>query len=412
VELKTGYKQTEVGLIPEDWEVRACAELCVKIQDGTHFSPSPGGNDYLYVTSKNILFGTLDISTADRIDAGQHKAIYARCDVRHGDLLLTKDGANTGNAALNILAEEFSLLSSVAFLRFDPMNQAPGYFLQQILSSPGQQRIKNAMLGNAITRLTLENIRKLHFPVAPLHEQRAIAAVLSDVDALIALLEKLLAKKRDLKQAAMQQLLTGQTRLPGFSGEWEVKRLGDVVQIISGGTPKTGISAFWDGEIKWCTPTDITGTAGKYLFKTERTISPEGLSNCSAQLLPAGALLLCSRATIGEIKIAATEICTNQGFKSLICGKEVINEFLYYLLLTMKSKMVEKAIGSTFLEISKKDTASLEFSLPPLPEQRAIATVLSDMEAEMTALEQRLAKTRALKQGMMQELMTGRIRLV
>lgn len=160
--VKPGYKQTEVGVIPEDWEVSACADVCVKIQDGTHFSPSLGGNDYLYITSKNIRFGVLDISTAGRIDSLQHQTIYKRCDVRYGDLLLTKDGANTGNAALNNLEKEFSLLSSVAFLRFDSKRYITNYFLQQILSDFGQQHIKDAMSGNAITRLTLQKIKRLY----------------------------------------------------------------------------------------------------------------------------------------------------------------------------------------------------------------------------------------------------------
>jgi type I restriction enzyme S subunit len=129
-------------------------------------------------------------------------------------------------------------------------------------------------------------------------------------------------------------------------------------------------------------------------------------------LLPVGSLLLCSRATIGEVRIAGREICTNQGFKSLVCKPGVSNEFLYYKLLTMKSQIVERAIGSTFLEISKKDTAALELSAPEHVEQTAIAEVLSDMDAELAALEQRRDKTRALKQGMMQELLTGRTRLV
>ena len=201
--MKPGYKQTEVGVIPEEWYSIPCADLCVKIQDGTHFSPRVRGHDYLYLTSKNIRFGFLDISIAEKIDAAQHEAIYKRCDVKRGDLLLTKDGANTGNAALNTLNEQFSLLSSVAFLRFDTKKHCPAYFLQQALSTQGQQRMKDAMSGNAITRLTLEKIRKLRFPVAPLPEQRAIAAALSDVDALLGALDRLIAKKRDLKQAAM-----------------------------------------------------------------------------------------------------------------------------------------------------------------------------------------------------------------
>src|ERR1035438_1124691 len=159
MEVKLGYKQTDVGIIPEEWDSLSCAELCLKIQDGTHFSPKVGGPDYLYLTSKNIRFGFIDISTAEQIDATQHDAIYKRCDVKKGDLLLTKDGANTGNAALNTLNEQFSLLSSVAFLRFDPTRHCAAYFLQQALSTQGQQRMKDAMSGNAITRLTLEKIR-------------------------------------------------------------------------------------------------------------------------------------------------------------------------------------------------------------------------------------------------------------
>src|SRR5262245_17105975 len=139
MEVKPGYKQTEVGVIPEEWGVSALRSLCTKIQDGTHFSPKVRGGDFLYVTSKNIGFGFLDVSNAPTIDAAQHKTIYRRCDVRPGDVLLTKDGANTGNAALNNLDKEFSLLSSVAFLRFDPQQHSPDFFLQQILSWSGQR---------------------------------------------------------------------------------------------------------------------------------------------------------------------------------------------------------------------------------------------------------------------------------
>lgn len=225
----TGYKQTEVGMIPESWSVVKASDSCLKIQDGTHFSPKPGGNDYRYITSKNIRFGYFDFSSSSWIDETQHRAIYRRCDVKKGDILITKDGANTGNAALNSIDEEFSLLSSVAFLRFDPNKYSATYFLQQILCPQGQRQIQDAMAGNAITRLTLEKINKLLFPVPPTKvEQEAIADALSDADSLIESLEQLIAKKLQTKQGAMQELLTGKRRLPGFSGEWEVKRLGGI----------------------------------------------------------------------------------------------------------------------------------------------------------------------------------------
>lgn len=261
-------------------------------------------------------------------------------------------------------------------------------------------------------RVPMDGLYALAIHLPELAEQRAIAAALSDVDALLGGLDRLIAKKRDLKQAAMQQLLSGQTRLPGFHGEWEVKQLGDLAEIVSGGTPRTDEPSYWNGGIKWCTPTDITRYAGKYLTETERTISRDGLDNSGATLLPIGALLLCSRATIGEVKIAAVPICTNQGFKSLVCRPETSIDFLYYKLLTMKQQMMERAFGSTFLEISTRNVHSLAVAAPSPEEQAAMATVLSDMDTELAALEARRDKTRALKQAMMQELLTGRTRLV
>ena len=159
-----GYQESEIGIIPKDWDVQTLDEMCTKIQDGTHFSPKIGRNDFYYITSKNIGRGFLNLSNAERIDTAQHEAIYRRCDVKKGDLLLTKDGVNTGNAALNDLDEEFSLLSSVALLRFKPQKYEPAYFLHLMLSSESQNRIKELVSGNAITRLTLEKIRKILFP--------------------------------------------------------------------------------------------------------------------------------------------------------------------------------------------------------------------------------------------------------
>jgi type I restriction enzyme, S subunit len=206
--------------------------------------------------------------------------------------------------------------------------------------------------------------------------------------------------------------ITGETRLPGFTSEWRETTLAGVADIRNGATPSTQVRRFWGGTIPWCTPTDITGTTGKYLESTTRSITEAGLYSCAASLLPVGALLLCSRATVGELKIARTTVCTNQGFKSLVCHQDTSHEFLYYLLQTLKPTLIERANGSTFLEINKKDLASISINIPPEDEQRAIATVLSDMDSEIEALEQRRDKTQKIKQGMMQQLLTGRVRLV
>lgn len=423
--VKPGYKQTEVGVIPEEWDVQACAEVCVKIQDGTHFSPSIGGNEYLYVTSKNIGFGVLDISNADRIDAAQHRAIYKRCDVRHGDLLLTKDGANTGNTALNTIEEEFSLLSSVAFLRFDPKRHTAGYFLQQILSNPGQRRIKDAMAGNAITRLTLDKIRKLRFPVARLPEQRAIAGALSDVDVLIGALDQLIAKKRDLKQAAMQQLLTGQTRLPGFHGEWEVRTLGDLFTFSGGFSASRdqlsseGHCYLHYGDIHKSSKTFID-VRSDYQDIPKLDIPLKRVSPVS--LLEDGDVVFVDASEDDE-GTSRHVVIVNKDKTPFISGlhtivaksktNELDHQYRRYCFQTtaIKRQFYFYAVGTKVSGISKTNITKLTLPVPPLAEQTAIAEVLSDMDAEISALEERRDKTRVLKQGMMQELLTGRVRL-
>lgn len=265
--------------------------------------------------------------------------------------------------------------------------------------------------GSTISRLYNGIICDTEILLPPLEEQAAIAKALSDVDSLTSSLQKLIEKKKAIKQGAMQELLTGQKRLPGFSGEWSKQQLGDICNIVNGGTPSTSIAEFWNGKILWCTPTDITSCSTKYIYTTESKITESGLKASSATLLPKGALLLCSRATIGEVRIAGNTICTNQGFKSLVVHQNISNEWLYYMVHVLKFNMLEKAIGSTFLEISKKDLAELDIIVPEFTEQKAIAQVLSDMDSEIELLEKKLAKYQQIKQGMMQELLSGRIRL-
>lgn len=415
MELKKGFKQTEVGIIPEDWNVRPSAEVCLKIQDGTHFSPSLGGNDNLYVTSKNIGFGILDVSDADRIDASQHKAIYSRCDVRKGDLLLTKDGANTGNAALNNLDEEISLLSSVAFLRFDPKHHIASYYLQQILSPNGQKRIKELMAGNAITRLTLERIRKFRFAVPPLPEQLAIAAALSDVDALLIALDELIAKKRAIKQGAMQELLTGKKRLPGFRGEGEVKKLGEIAETLKGsGLSKNKLTE--SGSRKCILYGELFTTYGRIINEVvSSTDSPNGVLSKRGDVLMPG-----STTTIGiDLAIASALMLDNillGGDINIIRSKKTASyspEYLVnYITYVKRNSIAELAQGITIIHLYGKDLRDLDIELPKVEEQEAIASILSDMDTEIAALEQKREKTRLLKQGIMQELLTGKTRLL
>jgi type I restriction enzyme S subunit len=232
-------------------------------------------------------------------------------------------------------------------------------------------------------------------PVPPPEEQRAIAIALSDMDALLAGLDRLLAKKRDIKQAAMQQLLTGQTRLPGFQGEWEVTQLGDVAHIKTGS--RNNEDKVPDGEYPFFVRSEHVERINTYSHDCEAILVPgEGRIGSIFHYIQ-------GRFDVHQRVYAITQ------FRPEVSGRFV------HLCMSFKfgAWAMQNTVKATVDSLRLPTFQTFEFSLPPtLEEQTAIATVLSDMDAELAALEARRDKTRALKQGMMQELLTGRTRLV
>ncbi|MFN7897735.1 MAG: restriction endonuclease subunit S [Cyanobacteriota bacterium] len=233
-----------------------------------------------------------------------------------------------------------------------------------------------------------------------IEEQRAIATALSDVDGLLDGLDRLIAKKRDLKQAAMQQLLTGEARLPGFQGEWDVKLLGDVAEIVMGQSPSSSnynSSGMGLPLIQGNADIDNRKTI-KRIFTTQ--ITKRG--KC-------GDVLMSVRAPVGEVARAVFDVCLGRG----VCAIRCDSSFLYHSLVYLEPTWAKHSKGSTFDSVNSADVKALELPVPTShTEQNAIAEVLTDMDEELAALEQRRDKTLALKQAMMQELLTGRTRLV
>ncbi|WQX99618.1 restriction endonuclease subunit S [Helicobacter pylori] len=190
---------------------------------------------------------------------------------------------------------------------------------------------------------------------------------------------------------------------------WQRVRLGDIAEIIGGGTPSTQVASFWNGSINWFTPTEIGIT--KYVHKSQRTITLLGLKKSSAKLLPIGTILLTSRASIGDCAILKVVATTNQGFQSLIPLEKINNEFLYYLMLTLKNKLLKLASGSTFLEVSPDKIKNLSIPLPPLNEQIAIANILSDVDRYLYSLRALILKKESVKKALSFELLSQRKRL-
>ncbi len=414
MEVRPGYKQTEVGVIPDEWDASRLQRASANITVGF-----VGSMAHLFVRDgvpllrgQNILPQALDLSELKFVSLATHQ-LWKKSALLPGDVAIVRVGYPGTACVIPVGLGELNA-ASLVLVRPDKACIDSDYLACVLNSSWGKRQIGSLLVGGAQQVFNTRTAAAFVVPLPALPEQRAIAAALSDVDALLGGLDRLIAKKRDLKQAAMQQLLTGQTRLPGFHGEWEVKRLGETGDIRSGGTPSTTQAHFWNGDVPWCTPTDITGLLGrKYLIDTARTISRAGLQSSSAEVIPPRSLIMTSRATIGECAINLVAMTTNQGFKNIVPFPEIDVEFLYYLMTTQKAGLISLCGGSTFLEIGKKQLSAYEITLPKdRVEQSSIATVLSDMDAELTALEHRRDKTRDLKQAMMQELLTGKTRLV
>ncbi len=448
---ETKFKQTEVGMIPSDWEVKTIGSFC-KVYDGTHQTPNYVDFGIPFYSVENV--SADDFEHTKYISLEEYTQISKRANITQGDILMTRIGS-IGVCKYVDWNCKAGFYVSLALLKCN--DRVDARFICHLSNSENfKKEIELHSLLTAIPqKINLGPISDVRIALPKtIEEQQRIANALSDVDTLIANLEKLIAKKKNIKQGAMQQLLTGKKRLPGFApdertgsrptderrkachsersakreveessgykmtelgmipSDWEVKTISQVGKIIGGGTPSTFNSAYWNGSVQWFTPAELS-KAGKYVSKSERTITKLGVENCSAKILPAGTILLTTRASIGTSAILKAPACTNQGFQSLVVNSENSNEFLYYLLSTKVDEMMSLASGSTFLEISPKKLGGIQLQIPSSrAEQTAIANVLSDMDTEISALETKLAKYRKLKTGMMQQLLTGKIRLV
>ena len=405
MEVRPGYKLTEGGVIPEDWDAVPITSVA-RLESG--HTPSKRRPNYwngavqwvslhdtdaldaleIYFTSKTITEDGLKNSSARLLPAGT--VVFSRT-------------ATVGKCC--VMAKEMA--TSQDFACYICGSRLDNFFLVYLFRGMG--RVWHSLMAGSIhNTIYMPVFKALKIALPPFEEQHAIATALSDIDALLDGLSRLIAKKRNIKQAAMQQLLTGQVRLPGFGGEWEVKTVAQLGTVITGGTPSTNRSEFWNGSIPWVTPTDISES--RDIFNSEREITDEGLRSIRA--LPENSVLVTCIASIGKNAILRVPGGCNQQINAIVPAKEVLPEFLYYLFEHNKSVLLTNAGATATSILSKAAFSRLTFSIPFFNEQTAIATVLSDMDAEITALETRLTKTHALKQAMMQELLTGKTRLI
>ncbi len=393
--MRVGYKTTEVGVIPEDWEVRPLSAVA-DIRGGIAKNANTTISDPIsvhYLRVANVQDGFLSLGEMSRIELSRGDLL--RYKVQPGDVLMNEGGDLDKLGRGAIWRGEFDpcVHQNHVFVVRCKADLLPEYLNIWTATSPVRRFFLVA--GKQTTNLasiSKSSLGELPVALPSLSEQRAIAAALSDIDALLAGLDRLIAKKRDLKQAAMQQLLTGQTRLPGFQGEWVVKSLGDLCSLKSG-------QAITAENIDDHSPYRCFG--GNGLRGRTRSYTHEG-----AYALVGRQGALCGNVVGVEGKFFASEHAL-----VVIARPAVSIAWLAFVLGRMNLNQYSESSAQPGLSAAKLLLLSVP-TPPSAAEQAAIAAVLSDMDAELTALEARRAKTRALKQAMMQELLTGRTRLV
>ncbi len=408
--MKPGYKQTEVGVIPEEWGSIRLGE-CARFRTGP-FGSALHRSDYTndgipVVNPMHIVEGEIEPTRTMTITEKAANNL-AEFRLKAGEIIIGRRGDMGRCAVVQPLQVGWLCGTGSMIIRCE--NGANAEFLQRVLSSPQAiSAIEDASVGTTMINLNQGTLAGLKIQLPPLPEQRAIATALSDVDGLLGGLDRLIAKKRDLKQAAMQQLLTGQTRLPGFHGEWEVKRLGDAFTITAGKSKSAYVVD--DGDF-WVCDMGSVSIEGR-LIVSKRT-------NYCGDFLKRGDLIM------PKDDIGGGNIIGKVGYidanETYILGDHVYclralkgdPRFLAYVINShrVNSELRKKVIGSAQLGLGRKSVNEQGIQFPPDPEQTAIAAVLTEMDGELAALEQRREKTRALKQAMMQELLTGKTRLI
>lgn len=411
VEMKSGYKMTEVGVIPEDWEVKELSSISAvksgkRLPKGSLVTSSKTSYPYIRVIDMNM--GYLNLSNImyvpENVQPMISKYIISKNDIYIsvagtlglvGKIPEELDGAN--------LTENANRITEIQCNR--------DYLMYYMMSPLIQNVIEAERTIGAQPKLALQRIRDFYIVLpGDNREQTAIATALSDVDSLISALTKKIEKKKAIKQGLMQQLLTGKKRLPGFGGVWDVVQLKRIISEFI--VPMRDKPTALTGPIPWCRIEDFDG---KYLKKSlsNQGVDLNTVSKMNLKIFPVNTLLVSCSANLGRCAIVKQKLVTNQTFIGLVPSDRIDVEFLYYKMSREDKNLNNMATGTTISYLSREQFENYEILIPSSKaEQTAIANILSDCDSEIAALEEKRDKYKEIKQGMMQQLLTGKIRLI
>ncbi len=328
--------------------------------------------------------------------------------VRPGMLVYNK--SYSAGAPYGVITRSHHLVPGVVsplYTVFEPREEKViGRYLElasnsSLFFSSLKQFIKEGGRAHGGITISLRDFFDCTVPLPPLDEQKRIVDVVSSVDAYIKALQQQADSARTARNAVLHELLSA------GGDDWTETTLGDIAEVVGGGTPSTTKEEFWDGDVIWLTPTEVTAIDGKVISDSKRKITKAGLQSSGARVLPKGTVILTSRASVGFVALAGTELTTNQGFQSLIPSERVDGVFLMFWIQINRAEFESRSAGSTFKEISKSNVKSIAIKLPPLVEQKRIVDVVSSIDDVIQSTEPALAEAKSLRSGLLSDLLSG-----
>ena len=415
--VRPGYKQTEVGVIPEDWSTARLSALVERGSPITYGVVKPGSNDLdgvLFIRGGDIFAGKIEQRQLRKIPKAVSEK-YKRTLLEGGEILVSLVGYPGEAAIVPPYLRGANIARQVALVRLSNQLQIfPDYICKFLQSDLGKRQLLKEAIGSAQQVINLRDIQKVAAVIPPTtSEQRAIAEALSDADVLIESLDQLIGKKRQIKQGAMQELLTGKRRLPGFGREWSTITMRDVLTmpatygiVTAGAFIQNGVKMLrggdiFDGSINNELPMVSLEKSAEYsrtvLTKNDVVIALVGYPGASAKI---------------PDELIGSNISRAVGLLRL--NDRVSPDYLVCMLNSPDGRrmVLAPSAGSAQQVVNLAALNKLQFSIPVREEQEAIASIFNEMDTELAVLESRLTKARQIKQGMMQELLTGRIRLI
>ena len=323
-----------------------------------------------------------------------------------GSIVFPRVGAALFNNNKKILAQDGVVDDNVLVLTVPDTSKCWYEFLYYYLQGIPLAKWCNSGLVPVINTKTV--LSQMVF-LPPLPEQQKIAAILSTQDKVIELKEKLLAQKQQQKKYLMQQLLTGKIKLANYPNNWHEIKLGEVSSMASGGTPDSKNKAYYGNTYNWISISDISN-AGKYIDDSNRKLSQSGFDNCTARLFNPGTVLLAMYASVGKCAIARKTCCTSQAILGITPQKELVNEYLYYVLVNENVRLKSFSQASSQPNINKKIVEDVLIKLPSLSEQKAIVEILSTADREIDLIQKFIEAEKQKKKALMQLLITGKVR--